>query len=115
MSILIKGAEIPKKCCDCDLLPAEIDWEGQWECPITGEIVHKYVEERKGKPPDCPLIEIPPHGRLIDADKLKYNSIGCWAQDEVRPPQDDTEWLISKYDIDEETPTVIESEERDHE
>jgi len=70
MSILIKGMEMPDACCDCDLLPDEIDWDGQWECPITERIVHKYVEERKGKPPDCPLIEIPPHGDLIDVDNL---------------------------------------------
>lgn len=106
MSILIKGMKVPSACCDCDLLPEEIEWDGQWECPITEKIVRKYVEERKGKPPDCPLVEVPePHGRLIDADKyIKDNIdiIGC----EIDHPryQDTLRELIN------DAPTVIEAE-----
>ena len=102
MSILIKGMKLPKKCCDCILLPAEIDWDGQWECPITERIVHKYVEERKSKPPDCPLIEIPPHGRLIDASEMaiKFNCRDI-----------DITTLKNLHECLMEIPTVIESEE----
>ena len=30
-----------------------------------------YAPYGEGRPDWCPLIEVPPHGRLIDADKLK--------------------------------------------
>lgn len=101
MSILIKGMKMPKGCCDCDLLPKVIDQDEQWECPITEKIVNKYVEEREGKPSDCPLVEIPPHGRLIDADKLceyaRNSTVGIDAND------------ICRF------PCVIEAEEQEHE
>jgi len=108
MSVLIKGAKVPKSCAECDFIEYDDEYEYEYWCPIIRINVEEYTAEKYA---GCPLVEIPPHGRLIDADKLEYNSIGCWAPDEVRPPQDDTEWLISKYDIDEETPTVIESED----
>ena len=62
MSILIKGMEMPDNChvciagyggC-CYLAPAEADGI----CPDNGRADF------------CPLIEIPKHGRLIDADSL---------------------------------------------
>ena len=64
MSILIKGMEMQKNC----------GW-----CPLRGSCVHRiYMECR---PEDCPLIEVPePHGRLIDADKLK----SYWEPDHSR-------------------------------
>ena len=46
MSILIKGMEMPKNCSECPL------------------VVCLSVES------DCPLVPVPPHGRLIDADAL---------------------------------------------
>lgn len=51
MSILIKGMEMPKTCDDC-FLPLQY-------CP--------YAMKPDGS---CPLIPVPPHGRLIDADAL---------------------------------------------
>lgn len=49
MSVLIKGMEMPESCDDC-FLPLRY-------CP--------YAMKPDGS---CPLIELPPHGRLIDAD-----------------------------------------------
>jgi hypothetical protein len=43
---------------------------------LTGSRYYKHcVEFDPGEErlPDCPLIEVPPHGRLIDADRLKRN------------------------------------------
>ena len=112
MSILIKGMEKPETCSKCPFCQFD-GLDLKLRCLVTDEDI--FFDAKKKRAGNCPLVEIPPHGRLIDADKLEYNSIGCWARDEVRPPQDDTEWLISKYDIDEETPTVIESEEQENE
>lgn len=113
MSILIKDMKMPKMCCDCDLL-TDIDWGEQWECPITEKIVHKYVKERKGKPSDCPLIEIPPHGRLIDADNLMKPF-----RDLLEKDEHSLDYYSVGYEglnaMINDLPTVIESEEQEHE
>ena len=62
-SVLIKGMEMPK--------------DGVYWCEIgvAGEIamITIHGEDRKS----FRLIPIPPHGRLIDADKIRYHS-GTW-------------------------------------
>ena len=64
MSILIKGMEMPKSCLHCEF-PSE-DVNKELYCPFTGiECLNI------GRQKDCPLVEVPQHGRLIDADKLK--------------------------------------------
>ena len=68
MSILIRNMAIPKSCDDCRL---NVDY---W-CLATIEPnnynndVFDYTH-KKTKPDWCPLIEVPKHGRLIDADAL---------------------------------------------
>ena len=64
MSVLIKGMEMPKSCEKCPCKTA--DAFGGLGCQTTG-----YIPLRKAnqdRPDWCPLVEIPPHGRLIDAD-----------------------------------------------
>ena len=101
MSVLIKGAEVPKSCAECDFIEYDDEYEYECWCPITRSNVEEYTAE---KPASCPLVEIPPHGRLIDADKLKNDTYeNCryctlLHQEEVR-------------DIIDNAPTVIESEE----
>jgi hypothetical protein len=67
MSILIKDMEMPKKCGQCKLYHAEHPMHCM---AVEG---HRTVGAPYGMPrPDwCPLVEVPPHGRLIDADALK--------------------------------------------
>ena len=60
MSILIKGMEMPDNCRDRHM---PMEWCNKW----IG------VEDGK-RSSDCPLIPVPPHGRLIDADALKEAS-----------------------------------------
>ena len=57
-SVLIKNMEMPERCGQCIL-----------RCDCKQRI---YMEQR---PKGCPLVEIPPHGRLIDADKLVRDTI----------------------------------------
>jgi hypothetical protein len=60
-----------------------------------------YAPYGEGRPDWCPLIEIPPHGRLGDLDELaKYKYENIW-----------TNRLIIDADDLEDAPTVIESEE----
>ena len=79
--------EMPENCFECELKTAP--GENYWICagkkkhiPIPSELKNLCDEtgaEPIFQPPDfCPLIEIPPHGRLIDADALDkqiYNDI----------------------------------------
>lgn len=66
MSVLIKGMEMPKTCIECPMQfggmcyvqPPEIDE------PRVAPTVDQCVSRTSW----CPLVEVPPHGRLIDAD-----------------------------------------------
>ena len=62
MSILIKGMEMPKNCFLCPL--SVLQGERLFCEQTKGEVVRAKIDS------DCPLVEIPPHGRLIDADAL---------------------------------------------
>lgn len=65
MSVLI-NAEMPPSCRVCKL--SQPDGVG-WICPIVpGRPVVDH--HKKTRHPRCPLVEIPAHGRLIDADAL---------------------------------------------
>ena len=74
MSILIKGMEMPTSCYECPFLDYEqgfclasaVKNESGWYEPVLcpGGI-------KDGRHADCPLIPVPPHGRLIDADALR--------------------------------------------
>jgi len=61
VSILIKGMEMPKSCLSCPLQGGTAD------CRLTQKTYNWGLSER---PSDCPLVPVPPHGRLIDADAL---------------------------------------------
>ena len=71
MSVYIKGMEMPKSCFYCPFRlkfnPDEI------KCLATREEFEETfsgtIETRNRG--NCPLIEVPPHGRLIDADAFE--------------------------------------------
>ena len=64
MSILIKGMKMPTCCGLCDMFAL-----GLSRCKITDNYSpHPFA---RGLLENCPLVEIPPHGRLIDADNLR--------------------------------------------
>ena len=65
MSILIKGRKPPNSCDDC--------WVS--DCPNDEHIEGYRMMDR---PKYCPLVTIPPHGRLIDADVMIEN---CMKED----------------------------------
>lgn len=98
MSILVKGMEMPKTCTMCWFSPI---------CPVWVKEVsrHKGYDYRL---PDCPLVEVPPHGRLIDGEKAK---------EELRRAEALTRAFGYHNVIDtiSEVPTIIEAEEDSHE
>lgn len=65
MSILIKGMEMPENCGECLLAKLSPTGESIY-CNYSLSTVP--WDER---PFDCPLVPVPEHGRLIDADALE--------------------------------------------
>ena len=74
MSILIKGMEMPTNCAACRIGYRDIGWDNEDNeheivfCPIIqqGSLIADANVERH---PLCPLVPVPPHGRLGDLDK----------------------------------------------
>ena len=57
MGVYIKGMEMPTSCGNCFFDTHCDNWRlRNWGAP---------------PPDDCPLVPVPPHGRLIDADALR--------------------------------------------
>ena len=87
MGVYIKGMEMPKSCLSCPLQGGTAD------CRLTQKTYNWGLSER---PSDCPLVPVPPHGRLGDLDALAAQ---C----------DDPYWCVWLSDI-EAAPTVIPAE-----
>jgi len=99
MGIYIKGMEMPTSC-PCELIGYGYDLE----CSFVGGVparVKEYYEccERGTRPAWCPLVPVPEHGRLIDADALMS---GVDDGDDVM-----FVWAIA------DAPTIIPAEEGD--
>lgn len=93
MSILIKGMEMPKS--GCVITIYKID--GNFYASKNGTEL-------------CPLVEIPPHGRLIDADEME-RTMNDMVQGNIRElPYSDTLWDLAFRWIDKQ-PTIIEAED----
>ena len=74
MGVYITGMEMPKSCRDCG-----IEQEGFWCGALDGyQNTRCFTNERRE---DCPLIEIPPHGRLIDESAIELSKYENAAHD----------------------------------
>jgi len=70
MSVLIKGMEMPETCDGCPF--HHYHSVGEYVCEATPMFYPWNLANTKGARKEwCPLVELPPHGRLIDADALK--------------------------------------------
>ena len=87
MSMLIIGVNPPKSCYACS-------WYNKVECPVNDGRYY-YRAQRH---PSCPLIELPPHGRLADLDKMINDFWDCDSM------------IIGNYEL-EKIETVIEGSE----
>lgn len=116
MGIYINGMEMPTSCQKCPFL----DYEEGF-CFASGtkgksgwyEFTLRPGEIKDGIHDDCPLVNVPPHGRLIDADALIDAIIAKYIRHErhrelvfavVQIKQD-------MADIINEIPTIIPAEE----
>lgn len=69
MSVLIKGMEMPVGCFECIMTDRLFNGSEIWLCC---NVLQRAVSDDGEKPDDCPLVLVPPHGRLIDADKYEF-------------------------------------------
>ena len=98
MGVLIKGMKMPKNCDNCWALD---DYGDYPRCLITEEQRGYNFPIREKRMDNCPLVEIPPHGRLIDADALNYSNTDYCGNH-----------FVYMVDI-EDSPVIIESENED--
>ena len=99
--------EMPRCCNKCPMLV----YEGHTLCICRalpaiedGEILKPWKNKRK----DCPLTPIPPHGRLIDADKIGLKEFEIILCQNGNPFKNALEMLLEKI---ENAPTVIPASE----
>lgn len=109
MSILIKGMAMPKRCEECPM-SQEIEVGTAYNgvgCRYTLMIGNPKIREKScsTKPSWCPLIELPPHGDLIDRRKLPLAFV-----DVTDLPIDRCLPVYLQEDVD-SAPIVVESEE----
>lgn len=108
MSVIVKGMEMPTSCLECPLTDGH-----SASCLITEKSVYFSIDKRHD---DCPLVPVPPHGRLGDLDQLKElfrEVIGNIAKrKEIEPVLEHmvraSAMVIEMID---DAPTIIESEE----
>lgn len=94
MSVVVKGMKMPKD---------------HLSCPFRGAITEMCIASEKwcnGFNEDCPLVELPKHGRLIDADILKAE----WKRSED-DSEEDKAWITAVRRSINNTPTVLEAVE----
>lgn len=71
MSVLI-NMEMPKSCSVCPMCGLYSEHKGDvHRCDITFYPV-EYEDGLEKRHKDCPLVPVPPHGDLIDRDKIAY-------------------------------------------
>ena len=112
MSIIIKGIEMPTCCDDCFALDDHGDYP---YCLISRDQRGYTFRTDISTMPSCPFIEVPPHGRLIDADAF----VGQFTPDELyyraeEAKKEYDEHKLTLREIRENIvcqPTIIEAEE----
>ena len=107
--------EMPISCERCPMLDWDLDYI---KCKVTDRHFKMTECWRSIRVPDCPLIPVPPHGRLIDADALHELFEYQWHHLQVlnwngnptaKARQSGINWCIST--MRDSAPTIIPSEE----
>ena len=95
----------------CNVCPCACEVDGS--CHITG-YKPTFSEWYEDGVKDCPLVEIPPHGRLIDADELRWCYDNSDVADDVITKENYDQLKVAvavvRQTID-DAPTIIEAEE----
>ena len=67
MSVYIPGMEMPTSCNECPLHKLW-PWDDEVQCLVNRELWN----DNSGRHKLCPLVPVPPHGRLIDESELPW-------------------------------------------
>lgn len=112
MGVYVRGMEMPKSCWRCTLSQLYEKPREMLVCKITHEEVLRYKIDS-----NCPLVPVPPHGRLIDADAVMLH-----IQDYIEEYDDlsdngyhSEKWCAMKEAemVINDAPTIIEAEGRE--
>ena len=101
VGIYLPNMETPKDCLKC---PFCLFADGYWKCLVDGSHADFGGTCR---PSLCPLVPVPEHGRLIDADAL--DDLLMNLADNEYTPKVFASWLS----YEENAPTIIEADESD--
>ena len=106
MSILIQDLEMPTS---CDMCLALDDYGDYPRCRITEEQRGYNFPIKQKRMDNCPLVHVPPHGRLIDADvvfkRLQKQAMSVWGNGNPR-----YQIVLEVMDAIRFAPTIIEAE-----
>lgn len=110
MSVIVRGMKMPGRCGNCPCFNAE----NPIHCQAVKADKAKRIAAPYGLPrPDwCPLVEVPAHGRLIDADALLRDfPIRLDHYDKEHGSKHFVYGVETVMDYVSEMPTIIEAEE----
>ena len=108
--VYIKGLKMPKSCRACQLerrQDTQYDFEFRC-CPVTGTQTNRYLKDR---PQNCPLLPVPNHGRLIDADEADRR----YTPDFTELSDFQCGWNAAMKRVCEDAPTIIPADKEDGE
>jgi len=108
MGVYISNMEMPTNCDNCWALD---DYGDYPRCRITEEQRGYNFPIREKRMDKCPLVEIPPHGRLIDADAAAKQG---WTISRTYSASPTEMVYEAKTMTDEVLPTIIEADVHDN-
>ena len=98
-SIIIKGMEMPTSCCQCPV--------NMYLCKRGYEYLLEHPALYDERAEDCPLVPVPPHGRLIDGDVADVIHF----TEEDADGKDFYDGILYAANFISQQPTIIEAEE----
>lgn len=116
--ILIRGMEMPKNCDEC----VHSGWSNFYQiyvCNVArkgnpllfnGKQIKSTAIKRSGRAENCPLVELPPHGRLIDASEKVTVQIYDDMYEEFKTEEMTIDELLCAEWVEANAPTIIPAE-----
>ena len=87
--ILIRGMEMPKGCKSCKLSSdSHCNATGQWL--FSTDLLRSGFNWKTCRLPDCPIVELPEHGDLIDRDAFREENEYYLHREFINPKYEDT-------------------------
>ena len=103
MSVIVKGMEMPKSCSKCRWF--DMGGGYGYQCTLLHKSFDMWNKISVARDKECPLIELPPHGRLIDIKSVEDGKFVTVGNDYQRW------WNGALESVIDNAPTVIEGSE----